>query len=286
MSQKNFIDVLVVGGGISGIQAALDLANSGFKVNLIDKSPAIGGKMSQLDKTFPSNDCSMCIESPKFNECSRHPNIEILTYTEVESVKGKAGNFKVTLVKKPRYVVEEKCTGCNLCVEYCPAKVPDAYNQNISNNKAIHIHFSQALPLIPYVDPAACLYLKDGSCTICVGVCKPNAIDLHQEEELMEVQAGAIVLAPGFETFDPKLRSDYGYGVFENVVTSLDYERILSSTVPTRGRSAVPRTRNIPTKSPGFSVSLAPGQSRRGKQLLLGGLLCLHAKAGHPHQRP
>ena len=248
MAQKKFIDVLVVGGGISGIQAALDLANSGFKVYLVDKAPAIGGKMSQLDKTFPSNDCSMCIESPKFNECSRHPNIEILTYTEVESVKGKAGNFKVTLVKKPRYVVEEKCTGCNLCVEYCPAKVPDRYNQNISDNKAIHIHFSQALPLIPYVDPEACLYLKDGSCTICVGVCKPNAIDLHQEEELMEVNAGAIVLAPGFETFDPKLRSDYGYGVFENVVTSLDYERILSSTGPFEGTIRRPSDMKHPEK--------------------------------------
>jgi heterodisulfide reductase subunit A len=246
MARKNFIDVLVVGGGISGIQSALDLANAGFKVYLIDKSPAIGGKMSQLDKTFPSNDCSMCIESPKFNECSRHPNIEILTYTEVESVKGKAGNFKVTLVKKPRYVIEEKCTGCNLCVEYCPVKVPDSYNQNISTNKAIHIHFSQALPLIPYVDPEACLYLKDGSCTICVGVCKPMAIDLHQEAETIEVQAGAIVLSPGFETFDPRLRNDYGYGIFENVVTSLDYERILSSTGPFEGTISRPSDKKHP----------------------------------------
>ena len=155
------IDVLIVGGGISGIQAALDLAETGFKVFLVDKSPAIGGKMAQLDKTFPTNDCSMCIESPKFIECSRHPNIEILTYTEVERVEGEAGEFTVTLIKKPRYIIEERCTGCTTCVEYCPVKVPDPYNQNLSLNKAIHIYFSQAVPLITYVDPETCLYLQD-----------------------------------------------------------------------------------------------------------------------------
>jgi heterodisulfide reductase subunit A len=248
MTEKNLIDVLVVGGGISGIQASLDLADSGFKVYLIDKSPAIGGKMAQLDKTFPSNDCSMCIESPKFNECSRHPNIDILTYTEVGTVKGKPGNFKVTLIKKPRYVIESKCTGCNICVEYCPVKIPDQYNQNLSTNKAIHIYFSQALPLIPYVDPKTCLYLQDGSCSICEGVCKPGAIDLHQEEEIIEVDVGAIVLSPGFDTFNPKLRGDFGYGVFDNVVTSLDYERILCSTGPYEGTIRRPSDKKHPEK--------------------------------------
>ena len=140
-------DVMVVGGGISGIQAALDLATAGFKVYLVEKLPTIGGKMSQLDKTFPTNDCSMCIESPKFIECDRHPNIEILTYTEVESVEGEAGDFTVTLTKKPRYVIEDRCTGCGTCVEYCPVKVKDPYNQELSDNKAVHIYFSQAVPL-------------------------------------------------------------------------------------------------------------------------------------------
>ena len=159
---------MVVGGGISGIQAALDLATAGFKVYLVEKSPTIGGKMAQLDKTFPTNDCSMCIESPKFIECDRHPNIEILTYTEVDSVEGEAGDFKVTLIKKPRYVIEDKCTGCTTCVEYCPVKVPDPYNQDLSSNKAIHIYFSQAVPLVTYVDES-CLYLKDKKCNICAG---------------------------------------------------------------------------------------------------------------------
>jgi heterodisulfide reductase subunit A2 len=230
----NFGDVMVVGGGISGIQAALDLATAGFKVYLVEKSPTIGGRMAQLDKTFPTNDCSMCIESPKFVECNRHPNIEILTYTEVESIEGAAGDFTATLVKKPRYIEESKCTGCTVCVEYCPVKCPDQFNQGISSNKAIHIYFSQAIPLVTYIDDS-CLYLKEKKCKICQGVCKTNAIDFNQKAEKMEIKVGAVVLAPGFEPFDPRLRSDYGYGKYENVVTSLDYERLLCATGPYEG---------------------------------------------------
>ena len=229
------IDVLIVGGGISGIQAALDLAETGFRVFLVDKSPAIGGKMAQLDKTFPTNDCSMCIESPKFIECSRHPNIEILTHTEVDRVEGEAGEFTVSLIKKPRYIIEDRCTGCTACVEYCPVKVPDPYNQNLSLSKAIHIYFSQAVPLITYVDPETCLYLQNEKCTICQGVCKHYAIDLDQKPQRLEVEVGAIILAPGYEVFDPKPRGDYGYGSMPNVVTSLDFERILCSTGPYDG---------------------------------------------------
>ena len=242
------VDVMIVGGGISGIQAALDLAETGFKVYLVDKSPAIGGKMSQLDKTFPTNDCSMCIESPKFIECSRHPNIEILTYTEVDRVEGEAGEFTVTLIKKPRYILEEKCTGCTVCVEYCPVKVPDPYNQNLSLNKAIHIYFSQAVPLITYVDPETCLYLQDEKCTICQGACKNDAIDLDQKPEKLEIEVGAIILAPGYEVFDPKPRGDYGYGSMENVVTSLDFERILCSTGPYDGEILRPSDGKHPHK--------------------------------------
>jgi len=234
-AESNRGDVMVAGGGISGIQASLDLAETGFKVYLVESSPTIGGKMAQLDKTFPTNDCSMCIESPKFIECNRHPNIEILTYTEVDRVEGEAGDFKVTLIKKPRYIIEDKCRGCTTCTECCPVKVPDKYNQNLSLNKCTHIYFSQAFPLVTYIDPDACLYLQDEKCNICVGVCENNAINLHQKEEKVEVEVGAIILSPGYEIFDPKLRGDYGCGKMENVITSLDFERILCSTGPYEG---------------------------------------------------
>lgn len=228
-------DVLVVGGGISGIQASLDLAEAGFRVYLVDKSPAIGGKMSQLDKTFPTNDCSMCIESPKFIECSRHPNIDILTNTDIVRVEGKAGDFRIALNKRPRYVNEDRCTGCTTCVQYCPALVPDPYNQNLSLSKAVHIHFSQAVPLVTYIDPETCLFLKDEKCNICVGVCQHHAINLHQKPEKLEIEVGAVVLSPGYETFDPAVRGDYGYGIMKNVVTSLEFERIISATGPYEG---------------------------------------------------
>jgi heterodisulfide reductase subunit A2 len=240
-------DVMVVGGGISGIQAALDLATAGFKVYLIEKTPTIGGKMAQLDKTFPTNDCSMCIESPKFIECDRHPNIELMTYTEVTDVQGSAGNFTVTLNKKPRYIDEDKCTGCTVCVEYCPVKIPDPFNQNLSLNKAVHIYFSQAVPLVTYIDDT-CLYLKDKTCSICKGVCENDAINFNQTPKKIEIKVGAIVLSPGFETFDPKIRGDYGYGTYENVVTSLDFERLLCATGPHEGHILRPSDKGHPQK--------------------------------------
>lgn len=246
-AQGNFGDVMVVGGGISGIQAALDLATAGFKVYLIEKSPTIGGKMAQLDKTFPTNDCSMCIESPKFIECDRHPNIEILTYTEVDHVEGEAGRFKVTLIKRPRYIRETKCTACTTCVEYCPVMVPDRYNQDLSSNKAIHIYFSQAVPLVTYIDEN-CLYLKDRKCRICEGVCENNAIDFSQKAKKVEVQVGAIILSPGYDVFDPKVQGDYGYGKIKNVVTSLDFERLLCSTGPYEGEILRPSDGKHPHK--------------------------------------
>jgi heterodisulfide reductase subunit A len=247
LTDSQFGDVMVVGGGISGIQAALDLATAGFKVYLVEKSPTIGGKMAQLDKTFPTNDCSMCIESPKFIECDRHPNIEILTYTEVDSIEGEAGDFTVNLTKKPRYVIENKCTGCTVCVEYCPVQVPDPFNQDLSSNKAIHIYFSQAVPLVTYVDEN-CLNLKDKKCTICQGVCKHAAIDFNQEAEKIAINVGAIVLSPGYETFDPRLRNDYGYGKMANVVTSLDFERLLCATGPHEGEILRPSDKKHPNK--------------------------------------
>ncbi len=241
-------DVMVVGAGISGIQASLDLGDMGFKVYLVDKLPAIGGKMAQLDKTFPTNDCSLCIESPKFIECSRHPNINILTYTEVDKVEGEARNFKVTLIKKPRYILDDICKGCTTCSVYCPVKVPDRYNQNLSFTKCSHIYFPQSIPLVTYIDPEKCLFLKDKKCSICETVCPQHAIDLYQKEEKIEIEVGAIILSPGYEIFDPRLRGDYGYGKIKNVVTSLDFERILCSSGPYEGEIRRPSDGRHPKK--------------------------------------
>ena len=243
----SFGDVMIIGGGISGIQAALDLGSAGFKVFLVDKSPTIGGHMAQLDKTFPTNDCSMCIESPKFNECARHPNMRILTYVEVESMTGEAKNYTVTLVKKPRYIIEDKCTGCTTCVEYCPVTYPDQFNQKISKNKAVHIYFAQATPLVTYIDDS-CLYLKEKKCRICLSVCKTGAIDFNQKAEKVEVKVGAIILAPGFKPYDAKLSDQFGYGRLKNVVTSLDYERLLCATGPYEGEIRRASDRKHPRK--------------------------------------
>ncbi|BBO87747.1 hypothetical protein DSCOOX_09270 [Desulfosarcina ovata subsp. ovata] len=231
---NDFGDVMVVGGGISGIQASLDLATAGYRVYLVEKAPTIGGKMAQLDKTFPTNDCSMCIESPKFLECKRHPNIEILTMTEVDQVQGEAGDFRVTLTTRPRYIDEDKCTGCTSCSEYCPVLVSDPFNQDISDNKAVHMYFAQAIPLTPYVSEQ-CIFLDGKKCTICMGICKNDAIDLNQTARQQQVNVGTIILAPGIEPFDPSVNNDYGYGKFANVVTSLDYERLLCATGPYEG---------------------------------------------------
>ncbi|HDR14231.1 MAG TPA: CoB--CoM heterodisulfide reductase iron-sulfur subunit A family protein, partial [Desulfobacteraceae bacterium] len=160
--------------------------------------------------------------------------MEVLTYTEVEGVEGEAGDFRVTLAGKPRYIIEDKCTGCGTCAEYCPVHYPDRYNQEISKNKAVHIYFSQAIPLIAYIDES-CLYLKEKKCRICEGVCRNDAIDFSQKEERLEMKVAAVILSPGYEPFDPAVKGDYGYGKFENVVTSLDFERLLCATGPYEG---------------------------------------------------
>ena len=238
--------VMVVGAGVSGIQAALDAAGSGFKVFLVDKGPAIGGKMAQLDKTFPTNDCSMCILSPKFIECATNPNITIMTNTRIERVEGEAGAFEVHLVREPRYVDEEKCTGCGTCTEYCPVNILDVYNEKLGTQKCIHVHFPQAVPAVSVVDPAHCLFLLRSECQICVPTCKNKAIDFHQQPERLTLEAGSLILAPGYEAFDPEVQSQYGYPNLSNVVTSLEFERIISASGPNGGELVRPSDGKVP----------------------------------------
>lgn len=240
--------IVVVGGGISGMQSALDASNSGFKVYLVEEKPSIGGVMAQLDKTFPTNDCSTCMLSPKLIEVAKNPNIEIISYAEIQDVVGNPGDFRVTVRKKARYVDPQKCIGCGLCASKCPKKVADEFNQRLGKRKAIYLTFAQAIPPIYTIDRENCLYFKKGRCRACEKFCPNKAIDFEQQDETIEVEAGAVILAPGFETFDARLKGEYGYGRHANVLTSLDYERILSAGGPFSGHIQRPSDGRKPRK--------------------------------------
>ena len=227
---------LVLGGGIAGIQAALDIADTGFKVYLVEKDPSIGGHMMQLDKTFPTLDCSACILTPKMSDVGNHPNIELLTYSEITDVGGYVGNFKVTIKKKPRYIIEDKCNGCGNCISYCPIEMPDPFNLNLSKTKCLYIPFPQAVPACFVIDPDYCRYTLNRECKQCEPVCKElDAIDLKQKEQFLEVDVGTIIVATGFDTFDPALKPELGYGLYPNVITGLEFERLSSASGPTTG---------------------------------------------------
>ena len=238
--------VLVIGGGIAGIQASIDLANMGLQVNLVEQTPSIGGRMAQLDKTFPTNDCSMCILAPKMIECAGHENVELFTYSEVAEVRGQAGDFKVTVRRKPRYVNVTRCTGCGDCVEKCPRRVADEFNVALGKRKVIYLPFPQAVPRKMTIDAEACLYFTKGRCRVCEETCQAGAIDLDQREELVELQVGAIVLATGFDPFDPASLKEYGYGEVENVTTGLEYERLICASGPTGGHLERPSDGKVP----------------------------------------
>jgi heterodisulfide reductase subunit A len=227
---------LVIGGGIAGIQAALDIADTGFKVYLVEKEPSIGGHMMQLDKTFPTLDCSACILTPKMSDVGNHPNIELLTYSEIAEVKGYVGNFKVTIRKKPRYIDAERCNGCGQCISYCPVEMPDLFNMSLSKSKCLYIPFPQAVPAKAVINPAYCRYTLRRECKQCEPVCKDlKAIDLKQKEQLVEVDVGTIIVATGFDTFNPALKPELGYGLYPNVITGLEFERLSSASGPTSG---------------------------------------------------
>ena len=248
MNSEKIGAVLVVGGGIGGIQAALDLAESGYYVYLVEKSPAIGGVMAQLDKTFPTNDCSMCILSPKLVDCGRHRNIETITYAEVSDIQGEPGRFKVSIRKRARSVNESLCTGCGVCQEKCPWKTDSEFDAGISKRKAIYILYPQAIPNIPVIDRELCAYFQKGTCRACEKFCPAHAIDFEQEDQFIEVEVGAIILCPGFDKFNPSLISNYGYGRYPNVVTSIEFERILSASGPYQGQLLRPSDKQMPGK--------------------------------------
>jgi len=229
---------LVIGAGIAGIQAALTMANDGMKIFLVERAPYIGGHMAQLDKTFPTLDCASCIFTPKTVEVARSKNIELLVCSEVVDVKGYVGNFAVTIKKHPTYVDQSRCTGCGDCTEACVLKkgVPSEFEEGISKRRAIYIAFPQAIPLKAVVDKESCLLLSKGKCkSACIEACKAEAVNFDQKEEVIEKEVGSIVVATGYDPFDPHLLPQYGYGVYENIITGLQFERLSSPSGPTRG---------------------------------------------------
>ena len=227
---------LVIGGGIAGIQTALDIADAGFEVDIVEKKPTIGGKMTQIDKTFPTLDCAACILTPKMVDAAQNEKIRIYSYSEVEAVKGFVGNFHVTIRRKARYVKEDVCTGCGLCTEKCPQKkVPNEFNLGLDNRRAIYIPFAQAVPKVATIDPDFCNMLKNGKCGVCAKVCTAGAIDYKQQDEHIEREYGAIVVATGFDPISLEKFDEFAYSKSPDVVSSLEFERLMNAAGPTGG---------------------------------------------------
>jgi heterodisulfide reductase subunit A len=230
-------NTLIVGGGIAGIQAALELADAGYPVYLVEREPSIGGHMAQFDKTFPTLDCAACILTPKMSEVGGHPNINLLSYCEVEEVSGYVGNFNVRIKKKARYVDEDACTGCGICIEKCPKKViDDVFEAGMGYRKSIYRPFPQAVPNWPVIDTESCTYFERGKCKACQIFCPTQAIDFEQQDTYLDVNVGNIVLATGYDLFDCKSIPQYGYGRVANVFTSLEFERMCNASGPTEGK--------------------------------------------------
>ena len=238
---------LVIGGGIAGIQTALDIADAGYEVDIVEKSPTIGGKMAQIDKTFPTLDCAACILTPKMVEAAQNEKIKIYSFSEVEEVKGFVGNFSVKIRRKARYVKEDICTGCGACTEKCPMKkVPNEFNLGLDNRTAVYIPFAQAVPKVARIDPNYCLKLKNGKCGLCSTVCEAKAIDYTQKDEFVEEKYGAIVAATGFNPIKVDKYDEFAYSQSPDVVNSLEYERLMNAAGPTGGTLLRPSDKTHP----------------------------------------
>lgn len=258
MSKEPVRKALVIGGGISGIQAALDIANSGYEVILLEKEPSIGGHMAQLSETFPTLDCSQCILTPKMVEAGQHPKIKLNTFSELEEIKGDVGNFKVRIRKKASFVDWKKCNGCGLCSEKCPSKVSSEFEGNLGQRKAIYTPFPQAVPNKPVIDKENCIYFKKGKCRVCEKICSVGAIDFNQKDTFIDEEVGAIVVATGYRLYSkedtgeiqPLIKGldEYGYGKYKDVIDGLQFERLLSASGPTGGEIRRPSDGKVPRK--------------------------------------
>ncbi|MDD5960282.1 MAG: 4Fe-4S binding protein [Methanobrevibacter wolinii] len=236
-------NALVIGGGVTGIQTALDLGDMGFHTYLVERNPTIGGRMAQLDKTFPTLDCSLCILAPKMVDCGKHENIELITYAEVKDVDGYIGNFTVTVEKKPRYVDEKLCTGCGACSEACPIEMPNYFDEGIGMTKAAYIPFPQAVPLCATIDKDYCI-----GCKLCDAACAPGAIDHDQKAEEIKLEVGTIIATTGYDPYDPSGKYEYGYGRYSNVITAMEIERMINASGPTTGHVVKPSDGKTPKR--------------------------------------
>lgn len=236
-SLKNSKSVVIVGGGIGGIQSALDLADMNIQVHLIEKQPCIGGRMAQLDKTFPTNDCSICILAPKLSECYRHPNITLHTLSEITKINGEKGNYSIEILKKPRYVKEDACINCGECAEKCPMRVEDEFDRGLRHRKAIYLYYLQGVPAVMTIDSEHCLWFTKEACRICEKNCDKDAIDFDQKEEVLKLDnIGSIIVSVGYDVIEDSIPlNHYGYKEFRNVITALEFERLLSASGPQGG---------------------------------------------------
>jgi heterodisulfide reductase subunit A len=237
---------LVIGAGISGMQAALDIADSGYEVILVEKEPSIGGHMAQLSETFPTLDCSQCILTPRTVEVGQHPNIRLLTLSEVVEVEGEVGDFKVRVLRHPRYVIEEKCTACDDCAQVCPMVVPNEFDRGLAARRAIYIPHPQAVPAVYRLDPNACMGLFPLACGKCAEACEAQAIDYDMGPETIELEVGAIIVATGYELYQDEAVMAYTYMDHPDVMDGLEFERLLSASGPTGGKVIRPSDRTVP----------------------------------------